>query len=234
MRRSFPTFGPPSAPKRLNLTVPFTRQPYAPPCPSTTFRFSLPQCGKAASPSHVRRLVSTGSSTCGSTVGSTREPGSCGHGLQLARQRYPSLACLGRHRIWMTTGRRRNTSASPWSAFRSIESGSERSTPRVYISNSWIRNAEGADRVITITFSGRDCRRCPSQEFCTRSTKRHLRRSINILPTQGIRGTACGAAARADERVRRLRRCRVAPGPLLPPAADALHRPGARPPRPRP
>jgi len=36
------------------------------------------------------------------------------------------------------------------------------------------------NRVIKITFSGRDCRPCPSRERCTRSAKRYPRRTITI------------------------------------------------------
>ncbi len=36
------------------------------------------------------------------------------------------------------------------------------------------------NRVIKIKFSGRDCRRCPSRELCTRSQKQYPRRAITI------------------------------------------------------
>ena len=36
------------------------------------------------------------------------------------------------------------------------------------------------NRVVKITFSGRDCRPCPSREQCTRSAKRYPRRTITI------------------------------------------------------
>ena len=36
------------------------------------------------------------------------------------------------------------------------------------------------NQVIKVKFSGRDCRRCPSRERCTRSTKKYPRRTITI------------------------------------------------------
>src|SRR5215204_840088 len=53
--------------------------------------------------------------------------------------------------------------------------------PEGHVSNSWTPAVDRRDnQVITIKFSGRDCRRCPSREFCTRSTKQYPRRAITI------------------------------------------------------
>ncbi|HEY7062124.1 MAG TPA: IS1182 family transposase [Chloroflexota bacterium] len=53
--------------------------------------------------------------------------------------------------------------------------------PEGHISNSWTPAVDRRDnQVIKVKFSGRDCRRCPSCELCTRSTKKYPRRTITI------------------------------------------------------
>jgi len=53
--------------------------------------------------------------------------------------------------------------------------------PEGHVSNSWTPAVDRrTNRVITITFSGRDCRRCPSRERCTRSQKPYPRRTSTI------------------------------------------------------
>ena len=53
--------------------------------------------------------------------------------------------------------------------------------PEGHVSNSWTPAVDRRDnQVIKIKFSGRDCRRCPSRERCTRSQKRYPRRTITI------------------------------------------------------
>ncbi len=53
--------------------------------------------------------------------------------------------------------------------------------PEGHTSNSWTPGVDRrTNRVIKIKFSGRDCRRCPSQELCTRSQKKYPRRTITI------------------------------------------------------
>lgn len=53
--------------------------------------------------------------------------------------------------------------------------------PEGHISNSWTPAVDRRDnQVIKVKFSGRDCRRCPSRELCTRSTKQYPRRTITI------------------------------------------------------
>lgn len=53
--------------------------------------------------------------------------------------------------------------------------------PEGHVSNSWAPAVDRRDnQVIKVKFSGRDCRRCPSRECCTRSTKQYPRRTITI------------------------------------------------------
>ncbi len=53
--------------------------------------------------------------------------------------------------------------------------------PEGHTSNSWTPAVDRRDnQVIKVKFSGRDCRRCPSRELCTRSQKKHPRRTITI------------------------------------------------------
>jgi transposase len=53
--------------------------------------------------------------------------------------------------------------------------------PEGHVSNSWTPAVDRRDnQVIKVTFSGRDCRRCPSRARCTRSAKQYPRRTITI------------------------------------------------------
>jgi transposase len=53
--------------------------------------------------------------------------------------------------------------------------------PEGHTSNSWTPAVDRrTNRGIKIKFSGRDCRRCPSRESCTRSQKQYPRRTITI------------------------------------------------------
>jgi len=53
--------------------------------------------------------------------------------------------------------------------------------PEGHLSNRWTPAVDRRhNQVIKVKFSGRDCRRCPSRERCTRSVKHYPRRTITI------------------------------------------------------
>ncbi len=59
--------------------------------------------------------------------------------------------------------------------------------PEGHTSNSWTPAVDRRDnQVIKVKFPGRDCRRCPSRERCTRSMKQYPRRTITIRAREGF------------------------------------------------
>jgi len=107
--------------------------------------------------------------------------------------------------------------------------------PEGHLSNRWTPAVDRRhNQVIKVKFSGRDCRRCPSRERCTRSVKHYPRRTITIRTREAFDALLVARQRVYSSADRTTDAKRASCEGTLPPAAHVLHRRGARPPRPRP